>query len=237
MKYKNIFRRYEIKYIVNERQRKILTEHINEHMKHDEWSESTVCNIYYDTDSFLMIRRSIEKPLYKEKLRLRSYGTASPDSVVFAELKKKFNDVVYKRRVSMSEKDAMDYLSGSPCVISSQITREIDYALKLYENLAPRVFISYEREAFFANDDDDFRVTFDRNIRWRDYDLSLCGGCYGSPLLDDGISLMEIKTGTAIPLWMVKVLSELKLYKTSFSKYGSAYQQLYINEKRGLHHA
>lgn len=236
MKFKNIFRRYEIKYIVTDSQRERITEQITKHMKHDEWSENKVCNIYFDTDNYLLIRRSIERPYYKEKLRLRSYGTASPDSVVFAELKKKCNSVVYKRRISMTEKDAMDYLLEKSHPADSQILHEIDYALKLYDTIAPRVFISYEREAFFSVDDDDFRLTFDKNILWRDYDLSLCKGCYGEPLLDEGLSLMEIKTGTAIPLWMVKILNEEKLYKTSFSKYGNAYKNIY-NEKREIHNA
>lgn len=236
MKYKNIFRRYEIKYMVTDEQRARITERMNDYMQHDSWSENRVCNIYFDTDDFLMIRRSIERPLYKEKLRLRSYGVATHDSDVFAELKKKLNSIVYKRRMSMSEADAMSYLTGKAHARDSQIAREIDYVMDMYKTLSPKVFISYEREAFFAKDDDDFRVTFDNKILWRDYDLTLCKGCYGNPILDDGFSLMEIKTGTAIPLWMVNILSDEKLYKTSFSKYCTAYKEIYFNERREAYH-
>lgn len=226
MGYQNVFQRYEIKYLITKQQKKEILNSIQEHIEEDAYGRSTICNIYFDTPDYLLIRRSIEGPIYKEKLRLRSYGIADSNSEVFVELKKKYKSVVYKRRVKMNEAEAVQYLNGGLTQKESQITHEIDYFIKSLPNLAPTVFLSYEREAFYAKDDTEFRITFDENILWRKEDVSLCKGIYGTPILDEGMVLMELKVAHAIPLWMIKVLSANKIYKTSFSKYGRAYEQI-----------
>lgn len=231
MECKQIFKRYEIKYLISDAQKQEILNRMEGRMHGDEWGRSTICNLYLDTPYFLLIRRSLEKPVYKEKLRLRSYGTASDSSTVFLELKKKYRSVVYKRRAAMKESEAQTCLKCGRTDGGTQILREINYAFEFYGALEPRVFISYEREAFFADGDEDFRVTFDSHILWRDYDLSLQKGAYGEKLLPEGQTLMEIKTGGAIPLWFVKELSRIGLQKTSFSKYGNAYTQLYYRRK------
>ena len=223
----NVFERYEIKYLVTNRQRRIIMEAMQSRMKPDDYGKSTICNIYYDTPDYYLIRRSLEKPVYKEKLRVRSYGTAASCDNVFVELKKKYQEVVYKRRVSLPEREAMYYLaSGAHDGLEGQIGSEIDYFRAFYRELAPRVFISYDREAFYGRDDDSFRVTFDENIMWRSKDLSLTTPPYGSGILPPDTSLMEVKTSGGIPLWMTSVLSENGIFKTSFSKYGRAYSSL-----------
>lgn len=199
---------------------------MSEHMIVDVHGRSTVCSLYFDTPDYLLIRRSMDHPIYKEKIRLRSYGVADADTQVFVELKKKFNSVVYKRRISMTEKQSQEYLTEHKKIMDTQISREIDYCMRMYKGLAPSVMLSYEREAFYAKDDHEFRVTFDRNILWRDYDLSLCKGIYGAPILRQGQVLMEVKTAGAIPRWMVDFLTENRIYKTSFSKYGTAYSTI-----------
>lgn len=226
MSYQAIFKRYEIKYLITKTQEHELKTIMAEYMTADKYGKSTICNLYFDTPDFLLIRRSIEKPIYKEKLRLRSYGKATPEKQVFPELKKKYNGIVYKRRLDMTEKKAMACLSGKMSFPDTQIGREISYCFERYRGLAPRVFLSYEREAFYAKDSGDFRMTFDENILWRDYDLSLCNGSYGAPILDSGRVLLEVKTSGSIPLWLTKWLSENKIYKTSFSKYGNAYMEM-----------
>lgn len=223
MKDQMIFKRYEMKYMLNRMQFEELKEEMEQYMIADEHGKSTICSLYFDTPTFLLIRRSLEKPVYKEKLRLRSYGVADADTIVFVELKKKYDSVVYKRRVGMTEWDAERYLLQHEQVMDTQITREIDYCMTNYEKLAPSILLSYEREAYFGKGDHDFRVTFDQNILWRDYDLSLCKGIYGRPLLSEDQVLMEVKTAGGIPMWMVKFMSERNIYKTSFSKYGMAY--------------
>lgn len=232
MSYQNTFKRYEMKYLITQRQRELICAAFADYMKGDEYGRSTICNIYFDTPDSLLIRRSLEKPVYKEKLRVRSYGRASEEGEVFVELKKKYKAVVYKRRIHAAEKDAMAYLcEGIPLPRQNQITEEIDYALEFYGNLQPAVYLSYEREAFYGKEDRELRITFDENILWRREDISLCAEVGGEPLLESGYALMEIKIADAMPLWLVKLLSENQIYKTSFSKYGCVYQEMLRNEK------
>ena len=103
MEYQNVFKRYEIKYLISQEQKRIVLEAMEQKMALDKYGRTTIRNIYFDTDSYRLIRRSIEKPAYKEKLRIRSYCKAQPNSTVFVELKKKYKSVVYKRRVPMTE--------------------------------------------------------------------------------------------------------------------------------------
>lgn len=221
---KNIFKRYEIKYRISESQRARIEQAMKEYMVPDEFGESTICNIYFDTPDSRIIRRSLEGPVYKEKLRLRSYGTAKPGDMIFCELKKKYKDVVYKRRLILPDKDAEEYMKAGRFDISnSQIGREIERFGIFYEKLSPAMYISYDRSAFFSPEDPNLRITFDRNILWRDTDLTLTSPPYGLPLTEYGTSLMEIKTSLAIPLWLSHLLAENDIFKTSFSKYGSAY--------------
>lgn len=227
MAFQTVFKRYEIKYMLTLEQKQKVLDAMKPYMKLDKYGRTTIRNIYYDTDTYLLIRRSIEKPTYKEKLRIRSYSQAEPDSTVFVELKKKYNHVVYKRRISLPEEEAMEWIAREHhCHKYTQISEEVDYFLDYYETLHPAVFLSYEREAFYSNDGSDFRVTFDDTILCRQEDLSLESEVYGTPLLPEGMVLMEIKCSGGIPLWMTHVLSEQHVYKTSFSKYGTAYQTM-----------
>lgn len=219
-----VFQRHEIKFLLDSRQRGILERAMRGHMRADEYGESSICSLYYDTPDHRLIRRSLEKPDYKEKLRLRSYGTAKRDDMIFVELKKKYNGVVYKRRVSMKEREATAYLAGrAPLPEDSQIGREIDWFRKYYGGLIPAMYLSYDRVAYFCPEDDDLRVTLDRNIRWRTDELTLTKAPGGEALLRPDQSLLEIKTAAAMPLWLVKALGEGQMRKTSFSKYGTAY--------------
>lgn len=226
-----IFKRSEIKYMIDEDIFRKLMEVMKKYMIADDYGRSTVCSLYFDTPDYLLIRRSLDHPMYKEKLRLRSYGVANESTKVFVEIKKKYDSIVYKRRIAMKESEAQRYLLHHEKVMSGQISDEIDYCMDHYEGLAPAVMLSYEREAYYAKDDHGFRITFDRNILWRDYDLSLCKGIYGNPILKEDQVLMEVKTAGAIPLWMVEFLSGNKIYKTSFSKYGTAYRTIKENSK------
>lgn len=225
MSYKNVFRRYELKYMLTPEQRNFVLEAISGHMWLDKYGHTTIRNVYYDTDNYRLIRRSIEKPIYKEKLRLRSYGIANENSTVFVELKKKYNHVVYKRRIALSESVATDWLSGrvTPPCADTQIGSEIEYFLSYYQGLHPAMFLSYERDAYYTDEDKSFRLTFDSNLLCRRTDISLCKEVYGHPILPSDRFLMEIKCTGGIPLWLVNALSEAKIYKTSFSKYGRAY--------------
>ncbi len=225
MAYQSVFKRYEIKYLISDEQKKRVVDAISSHMALDKYGRTIIRNIYFDTDSYRLIRRSIEKPLYKEKLRIRSYGTPSAGEPVFVELKKKYDHVVYKRRVSMSYGEAVSWLTADECPTDTQITREIDYFKKLYSPLVPRVHLSYEREAYYELGGE-FRLTFDENILAREDELSLTSPLGGERVLDPGKSVMEIKCAGGIPLWMTQVLSAEKIYNSSYSKYGEAYKRL-----------
>ena len=233
MLYKMFFKRYELKYLLSENEKQAVLAAMQPHMHPDSFGRSCIRNLYYDTDNYRLIRRSIEKPVYKEKLRVRSYGEATQDSTVFVELKKKYDSVVYKRRIGLPEHEAMAWLSGHPINNESQTAREIEYFRDCYGKLNPAVFLSYEREAFFADNDDDFRITFDENILYRQDELSLRTPAWGTPLLEPGQTLMEIKASGGIPLWMAHTLSENSLFQTSFSKYGAAYRDLSLQEHKG----
>lgn len=227
-----VFKRYEMKYLLTRKQKEKVLEAMEPYMELDVYGRSTIRNIYYDTDNYRLVRKSLEKPVYKEKLRVRSYKAAGPEDMVFVELKKKYDGVVYKRRIHIKEQEAMDYLAGRiHAPQKTQITEEIDYFVQFYETLSPKVFLSYEREAYYTKEPGEFRVTFDENILWRETDLSLEKGVYGAPILKPGQTLMEIKTPGSIPLWMVKVLSGENISKTSFSKYGNAYTEIFNREK------
>ncbi len=226
-----IFKRYELKYMLTTGQKEKVMEAMQPYMELDKYGRTTIRNLYYDTDTYLLIRRSLEKPAYKEKLRIRSYGRATSDSKVFVELKKKYKSVVYKRRVSLPNDEAMIWLSrGEHCHKHTQICDEIDYFIDFYGSLHPTVFLSYEREAYYTREPSDFRVTFDENILARQEDLSLVFDTYGTPILPEGRILMEIKCSGGIPLWMTEVLSREKIFKTSFSKYGTTYRTLIFPE-------
>lgn len=233
MSFQNVFERYEIKYMLSLEQKEKLLQAMKPYMKMDEYGRNTIRNIYFDTDNYLLVRRSIEKPVYKEKLRIRSYSRAKPDSTVFVEIKKKYKNVVYKRRVALPEEEAINWVSGERrCQKNTQISNEVDYFLDYYETLHPVVFLCYEREAFYSNDASNFRVTFDDTVLCRKEDLSLESEAYGTPLLPEGMVLMEIKCSGGIPLWMTHTLSEERIYKISFSKYGTAYQAIIFPDLR-----
>ncbi len=229
MAYSDIFKRYELKFILSKEQYRLIKSELKNYMCGDQFGENYICNLYCDTPDFLLVRRSIERPCYKEKLRIRSYGVAKKGRDVFVEIKKKYDSVVYKRRIATNENTAIKMLTDG-VIIDSQIGREISYFTKLYAGIKPQMFISYRREAFYGIHDKDFRVTFDSSIKWRTNDLSLGSGIYGQSVLPENKILMEIKTAAAIPLWLVSVLSRNKIYKTSFSKYGTAYT-LMLNDK------
>ena len=230
MGYQAVFKRYEIKYMVTAGQKDRILKAMEPYMELDRFGRSTVRNIYFDTDDFVLARHSIAKPDFKEKLRIRSYSKAEADSTVFVELKRKFDGVVYKRRLGLPETDAMRWMSGACTNSSSQVAKEISYFTDLYKGLKPVLFLSYDREAYrmksgaaASDGGSEFRVTFDNNIRCRETDLSLRSDACGKAILEDGKFLMELKCLGAIPLWMTRILSEEHIYKTSFSKYGMAY--------------
>lgn len=220
-----VFKRIEKKYLLTEQQYTDLLKTCNDYIKEDEFGLHTVCNIYYDTDNYELVRKSIEKPAYKEKVRLRSYDTPSNETKVYIELKKKYDGIVYKRRVTMPLKEAIQSLKNRKIDNDDQISKEINYVLNHYK-LEPKLYLAYDRKAYYSRENDDLRITFDTNIRSRNEDVDLSMGDAGELLFDRKYYLMEVKTASSMPMWFVKTLDDLKIYPTSFSKYGSIYQKL-----------
>jgi len=225
--YQSVFKRVEKKYLLSEAQYMALRQLLEDHMKADRYANNTICNIYYDTPDGRLIRASLEKPVYKEKLRMRSYGTPDQKSVVFIELKKKFDGVVYKRRADLPLWEARDYLRGTgrpeEAGGKEQILREIDWFMQFYGNIRPAMFLAYDRSAFCGKENAELRLTFDSRIRYRTEALDLTAGVWGKDLLEPGQRLMEVKLEGAMPLWLSEALAGLSIYPASFSKYGKAY--------------
>lgn len=230
------FQRCEKKYFLTPAQQQALLAVMASHTRRDTYGAYTICNTYYDTEDWQLIRASIEKPAYKEKLRMRSYGTPGAGGKVFAELKKKCGGVVYKRRVTTTAEKAEALLSGRVGGGEfGQIGSELEWFCRRYRP-RPRVFIAYDRLAYAGIDDPDLRITFDTNIRWRTESPELRHGDWGAPLLPDDRVLLELKLPGVCPLWLSRALSDIGAYPTSFSKYGCCYKQHILpalqNEKK-----
>lgn len=219
--------RHELKYILTKEQTQALKERLVGFMQVDKYGLTSIASLYYDTTDFRIIRASIEKPEYKEKIRLRSYGLAKKGSTVFLELKRKAYGIVYKRRISTTEEDAVKFLNyeGDICA-DGQIAKEISYFRSYYEKLVPTCLIIYDRLAYFEANGD-LRLTIDSNPRYRTTKLNLSTSMEGTSLLPEGYSILEIKVQDSMPLWLTRILSEEKIYNSNYSKYGAAYKNNY----------
>lgn len=224
------FKRVEKKYLLNRDQHSKLMVGLENHMVADEYGLNTITSMYYDTPDFKLIRKSLDKPIYKEKLRLRSYGVPEDGTKVFMELKKKYKGVVYKRRETMTYKEAMNFFDA-PKANSTQIEKELYWCQK-YHHIKPMAIISYDRQAYFGKCDPDFRITIDQNLRGRTTNLDLREGSSGQPIIDSNRYLMEVKVAGAFPLYLVHLFDELEIYPTSFSKYGTYYNKYVCSENQ-----
>ena len=237
--FQDVFQRIETKYLMDEDQYQALRKRLEGMAEVDQYGETPILNIYFDTPDYRLIRTSLEKPAYKEKLRLRSYGVPQDDTQAFIEIKKKFKGVVYKRRIGMSYEDSLAYLcEGRPVKEPSQISGEIDYFMHYYKGIRPAMAVSYDRIAMSGTRDSNLRITFDRNIRWRVDHMDLKEGNVGRDILEPGQHLMELKIAGAMSTELAEILSELNIYQVSFSKYGRGYvdymYQTNVNLKNGF---
>ncbi len=229
-----VFRRTEKKYLLDKETYETLLKRLEDHMEKDRYFDSEILSLYYDTPDYRLIRASLDKPVFKEKIRLRSYGVPDDDSTAFLEYKRKYKGVVYKRRTVMTVDNARKFSKGADVGGTNvQIENELRYAFRIYDELAPRMMISYHRQAYVGKENSELRMTFDDRIIYRGYDLDLTKGIYGRDLLDEGQRLMEIKIPDAMPLWLSRILDELRIFPVSFSKYGKAYTTLLCENKLG----
>ena len=235
-----VFNRHESKFLINKTVYKDIRDRLLQDMELDEYNKThefyTIRNIYYDTRDNQLIRHSLSKPRYKEKLRLRTYGIPGGCEKVYLEIKKKVCGLVNKRRTKLSLEEAYDFVNSGvkpelKDYMNRQVINEIEYILKIYD-LEPKLYLAYDRKALFGRENHNLRITFDTNIRTRRYDLKFENGDYGENLLENGKLLMEIKTEKSIPLWLAKLLSEYKIQSTSFSKYGNEYQAMLLSNRQ-----
>ncbi len=220
-----VMKRYELKYLLNADQTEFLRKRLKGRMEADQYGKTSIASLYYDTPTYQLIRTSVEKPEFKEKIRLRSYGLATEESPVFLELKRKAYGIVYKRRVQTTIPLVKKFFSGEGDICApGQINKEITVFRDHYKTLVPACMIIYDRTAYFEPGGD-LRLTIDENPRYRTNDLTLTKSMDGISLLDEGWTVLEIKVQDAVPLWLCEILSAGGIRKGSFSKYGEAYRQ------------
>lgn len=234
--YRKVFRRDEKKYLLTRAQYRQLMDCIRPYVEPDEYFQSTICSLYFDTSNHDLIIKSIDKPVFKQKLRIRSYEVPGVGDYVFLEIKIKYRGVVSKRRTKVKLKDFYDYYDAlragkHPSLAADvpQISRELDYLFRFY-HLKPSWVIAYDRKCYRGRDDPGLRITFDQNLRSRSDDLRLEHGDHGVHYFPDDKSVMEIKALDAMPLWLVSTLSKLHIYPASFTKYGKIYE----HSKKGV---
>jgi SPX domain protein involved in polyphosphate accumulation len=234
-----VFNRHETKYLINKTTYQRIEEKLQQYMELDEYNKAhefyTISNIYFDTKDNHMIRNSLSKPKYKEKLRLRAYGVPKSDGKAYLEIKKKVCGLVNKRRTTLKLNEAYEFIRTGirpefKEYMNKQVISEIEYILKIKE-LEPKLYLAYDRKAFFSKENRDLRITFDTNIRSRRYDLELESGDYGELLLNSDQWLMEVKAEKSIPIWLSRLLSENMMFRTSFSKYGRVHQRTLLQDR------
>ena len=219
----NVFQRVEQKYILSKEQKNSFLEKAQDWLVKDPYFESKICNIYFDNNNNDLIVSSLEKPMFKAKVRLRSYDVPDMDSKVFLEVKDKYKGLVGKRRIKLSLKEFYDYYEKG-YIENNQIMKELNYYFNKFD-LKPFMFLAYDRNSYYEKDNRNLRITFDHNLRSRSDNLRLELGDNGQKYFTDDTYIMEIKVLNAMPLWLTRILSELKIYPTSFSKVGSIYSK------------
>lgn len=214
---------------MNQKQYELFLKKINDYVEEDKYFKYKICSIYFDTNNYDLIRNSLEKPIYKEKVRIRSYGKVENEDKIFFEIKKKYKGITNKRRITLTYENLKNYLNKNKIPDNSniQIFNELDYLMNYYE-LKPKVFISYDRISFISKENKNLRITFDNNLNYRLNELNLDDE--KGKIFNNDKYILEIKTLDSFPIWLVKVLSELEIYPTSFSKYGSIYKNYILKE-------
>ena len=219
----NIFKRQELKFILTDEQVAAMNTLFNNHLQPDTYSDYLVQSIYFDTENWDIIRASIEKPIYKEKMRLRCYGIPGQNSTMFLELKKKYRGVVHKRRISFPVEELSRRTAREIAATSTSITgRELNKHFETYP-VSEKVHISYRRKAY--SDGNDLRITCDTDLKFRTNELDYQNPNDGLDIISKTLTIMEIKTLGGMPMWLAQALSKLRIFPTSFSKYGVGYKK------------
>lgn len=228
------FKRYEKKYLITKEKLDKILPFLLEYMELDPFclngNEYRIYSIYYDTDNHDVIRQNSSKPVYKEKMRIRSYyDRKDPEDKIFMEIKKKCNGQGNKRRIKLKIKEIEPFVNDgilpeTKDYLSAQVAKELQYYLSK-NKVHPALYVQYDRLALFGKEDKNFRMTFDRNVRTRRHNFVFGESEDDELLLPNGEYIMEIKILGAMPLWLTHILSENELFSHGFSKYGVKYKQ------------
>lgn len=222
--YDYVFQRVEEKYLISCDEKRDILLRMNDYIERDKFFISHIHNIYFDNINNDLIINSLDKPIFKDKFRARCYGDMSLDGDVFLESKVKYRGVVSKRRIKLSVKDFNSYINSGNLVNDSQVFKEISYYFDYYK-LKPSIYIAYDRESYKGKVDSSLRITFDSNLRSRRDDLLFKDNILMEKYFDSDFYIMEIKAVMAMPLWLVRILSDMNIRPISFSKYGKIYEK------------
>lgn len=222
------FKRKETKYIVDKKTFELLEKELRQYMMADEFATSTITNIYFDNEDFDMIQDSLAKKNGREKIRMRVYdATPSESSQAFLEIKKKENKIGYKYRLTSNPVSVTNYIENGvidSTIKDDKVTSELEMLRERYGTIKPKKYIYYDRVSYKGIEDKKVRLTIDKNLLYRDYDVDAMEGKFGKNLLDPTKVIMEVKVPEERPEWLVALLEKYQIEKQSFSKYGNAYK-------------
>lgn len=233
-KLNKIFQRKEKKYILSYDKYNELMKYLDIYMTRDEYGLHTINSLYYDTNTYDLISWATRKPKYREKLRIRCYGTDYVNAPYFLEIKKKVNGIIYKRRVSLDFDETKEFIENGTLPAVDSFTDELtlmEVNRIRNKKVIPSAMVNYDRIALFGNENPDFRVTFDFNMRWRTDRLNFLTDDSGHIIAPEVDIIMEVKILKSYPLWFAKILSDLEIYPQSFSKFGQVYKRYILKER------
>lgn len=227
------FKRVETKYLVPEDIYQDFLKDLMENMKEDKYPHSTISNIYYDTADFQIIQDSLAKKNKREKIRVRYYDAhPTSKSLAFLEIKEKDEEGVgHKLRLASTGENITGLLGDglSFAGMDAEVGMNIRKLRDRYPGIGPSMYIYYdryslkERKNIEGHDYQKIRITFDRNLIFRDYDLESIEQKKGEALLPDQAVLMEIKAPGQKPDWLQSLLDQYGILQVKFSKYAAAY--------------
>ncbi|MBP2623060.1 polyphosphate polymerase domain-containing protein [Streptococcus oricebi] len=221
------FKRIETKYILDKATLASLKEDLKDYLVDDDYAQSSITNIYFDTDDYQVIQDSLARVNGREKIRMRTYEAQPTDhSQVFLEIKKKEDEVGYKYRLVSNPLSVLNFIEKGikdESIDDERVVEELARLQDRYLDLKPKMYIAYQRHSLKAKKEHKVRLTVDSQLLYRDYDLDISAGRYGYPLLEEDKVILEVKVAGAYPTWLTQALQKYKLLDQSFSKYGKAY--------------
>jgi hypothetical protein len=228
---KQLFTRYELKYLITFDTYRTLADTLIPYMQYDPFGDKqgrySIFSLYFDSPDRKIYYETMNRAAFRQKLRLRIYNSASIDDSAYFEVKQKFKNVVNKRRTAIQLSDAYRFIEKRADVSdlenysasNKQVLKEIRSFRDVYR-LAPAVIVGYDRQAFHGIDDTDLRITFDYHLTCRNDNYRLENGMHnGAYFVPPNLVVLEVKVKHSVPLWLTKLLSEFRCPLRSVSKF------------------